>query len=585
MVNAGRLQTDARLIEDLVEDVKQGGIRIPSFQRGLRWQRSDVVKLFDSVVRGYPIGNLLLWRRRAPRDERLRIGALRIDAPERDAALYVVDGQQRLTSLANALTDEGHSDPRFALAYDVNTERFIESTGNSPFEIPLPVLFDLARLLQWFATRPAIASDAKLVERANKIAKSLKDFRVPVYVVEQSDESVLRDIFDRMNNYGRKLTRAEVFSALNDSTSQDGEGENLVKDLESIAAEVHQQTGFGLIDEPTLLLAMLARRNPNISRDIRGEFEKAGDPSASLFDFPSETAAEAREALVESLVRAVVFLQKDAAMPHFSFLPYRYLLVVLARFFAHFPSPSSGTARNLRRWFWRAAVLGPQVTRGNITSVTRAMCRRVVPGAADASVSGLLEMLEGFANTSVQVTAFRTNQAATRILLAAIWDLGPMWLDEADSLHAVRFDLETLVLALGESSSARSVVPLLSESEDLSESLRNRPGNRVMWPISDVPLDSPFSAFQIILNQSDLDSAQIDKLLASHAISGSTIVALKNGRVDEVVAGRDLAFAAQLASFVERQTEWKFEDTPSLDALTVPDLDEPRDDELTADVL
>ncbi|WP_328708616.1 DUF262 domain-containing protein [Microbispora hainanensis] len=40
--------------------VRDGRLRIPSFQRSFRWDRDDVVRLFDSVLRGYPIGTLLM---------------------------------------------------------------------------------------------------------------------------------------------------------------------------------------------------------------------------------------------------------------------------------------------------------------------------------------------------------------------------------------------------------------------------------------------------------------------------------------------------------------------------------------------
>lgn len=51
-------------VEQLTKWAWEGRIRIPHFQRPLRWQRDDVIKLFDSIVRGYPVGSLLLWRLR-----------------------------------------------------------------------------------------------------------------------------------------------------------------------------------------------------------------------------------------------------------------------------------------------------------------------------------------------------------------------------------------------------------------------------------------------------------------------------------------------------------------------------------------
>lgn len=64
---------------DLVAAALEGRIRIPEFQRPLRWQWEDVRRLFDSIVKGYPIGNLLLWKRPAP-EASIGLGGLRIQA-------------------------------------------------------------------------------------------------------------------------------------------------------------------------------------------------------------------------------------------------------------------------------------------------------------------------------------------------------------------------------------------------------------------------------------------------------------------------------------------------------------------------
>ena len=60
-------------IAELRTRVKAGQLRVPQFQRSFRWERRDVLNLVDSVLRGYPIGSLLLWKREAEA-ERLRIG-------------------------------------------------------------------------------------------------------------------------------------------------------------------------------------------------------------------------------------------------------------------------------------------------------------------------------------------------------------------------------------------------------------------------------------------------------------------------------------------------------------------------------
>ena len=53
-------------LSELRDLVATGRVRIPDFQRSFRWTNQDVVALFDSLHHGYPIGNLLMWKREAP---------------------------------------------------------------------------------------------------------------------------------------------------------------------------------------------------------------------------------------------------------------------------------------------------------------------------------------------------------------------------------------------------------------------------------------------------------------------------------------------------------------------------------------
>jgi uncharacterized protein with ParB-like and HNH nuclease domain len=252
--------------EDIVTEVLAGHVRVPSFQRKFRWQWEDVRRLFESMAKGYPIGNLLLWERHAEQD-RIKMGALSIDAPA-GPALFVVDGQQRVTSLANALTEVGAGDPSFSLAFDLEHETFQKPNPSKPdSHVPLHVIFDLQKLLSWFAERPA---QKNRLDAATKVAKAIRNYVIPAYVVKQQDEQVLRDIFDRMNNYGRRLTRAEVFSALHGGTTKPGSNLH----FSDIAEAVDAQTRFGRLDDDTLVKAVLSRRSPRILRDIRAEFEE-----------------------------------------------------------------------------------------------------------------------------------------------------------------------------------------------------------------------------------------------------------------------------------------------------------------------
>src|SRR5262249_48059036 len=149
----------------------------------------------DSIVKGYPIGSLLLWVRQSAK-ERITLGALSLEAPEGGDALWIVDGQQRVTSLANALHPDGAEDSTFAVHYDLVAQAFVPSPKlPEPHLIPLPVLFDLEKLVEWMAA--ARPTESQSFE-ARRVMKLLRQFKVPATLVRQEDEGTLTVIFDRM---------------------------------------------------------------------------------------------------------------------------------------------------------------------------------------------------------------------------------------------------------------------------------------------------------------------------------------------------------------------------------------------------
>lgn len=90
--------------QSLIAKIEQGNIKIPQFQRKFVWDINATAGLLDSILKGYPIGSFIIWKT----NERLRsvrnIGEMNFpDTPSGDMVQYVLDGQQRMTSLYVAL--------------------------------------------------------------------------------------------------------------------------------------------------------------------------------------------------------------------------------------------------------------------------------------------------------------------------------------------------------------------------------------------------------------------------------------------------------------------------------------------------
>ncbi|ROT31844.1 DUF262 domain-containing protein [Micromonospora sp. HM5-17] len=537
-------------VEGLVNMAWAGKIRVPRFQRSFRWSWEDVRRLFDSIVQGYPIGSLLLWTRSAPA-QRLQLGELRIDAPADSAAFWVVDGQQRITSLANALHPEGRKDRRFALAYDLRTETFVRTpAGKDPLVIPLPVLFNLQELLKWFSANPGIS---EYVDKASAITRRLRQFQVPAYEVSQDDPTVLQDIFDRMNNYGKRLSRAEIFSALN-AQEEDGK-----LTIDRIAENIDRDLGFGAIDGNTVLQAVLARRGTDVKRDIRHEFAAPDDEGG-------DAAFAAGE---EALRRAVTFLQQECSVPHFTMLAYRYLLVPLARLFAHYPDLDARNRRLLRRWYWRAAVAGPQQFKAGTGDAARLLCTKVRTDDLSASIQGLLDLVEQKNPSLPRLQGFATNQAATKIVLCSWWAAEPRSPETGEP-----YQIADLADVLRDQATARDAVRYLIPSRQVPKRYRPEAANRVLMPALSVDSEEVGG---LLLRQPTEDMTWWPAMLRSHALTGDIVAHLRKGEVGEALTMRQHLLATSLDSFLERMCEWRFEDTPPLFDLLIEDEDEGDD--------
>lgn len=91
---------DSKNYDDLINEVQQGVIKIPKFQRDFVWDISKTAGLLDSILKGYPIGTFILWETDQRINDMKNIGNLDLpDTPAGRNVQYVLDGQQRITSL------------------------------------------------------------------------------------------------------------------------------------------------------------------------------------------------------------------------------------------------------------------------------------------------------------------------------------------------------------------------------------------------------------------------------------------------------------------------------------------------------
>lgn len=111
-------------LSQLLGDIDLGKLALPELQRPFVWQKSAVRDLLDSMYRGFPVGYLMLWNA-AEVDSR----SIGVDGKQHTPTEFIVDGQQRLTSLyaivkGAEVTFKDFSRGRIRLAFRPRDGRF-----------------------------------------------------------------------------------------------------------------------------------------------------------------------------------------------------------------------------------------------------------------------------------------------------------------------------------------------------------------------------------------------------------------------------------------------------------------------------
>ena len=102
--------TNPILLKKLLQDVSDCKIQLPDFQRGWVWDDERIKGLLVSISRGFPVGAVMTLQ--SGGDIRFKARPVQGVAANGDVApqQFLLDGQQRLTSLYQALVYDGAVD-------------------------------------------------------------------------------------------------------------------------------------------------------------------------------------------------------------------------------------------------------------------------------------------------------------------------------------------------------------------------------------------------------------------------------------------------------------------------------------------
>lgn len=336
-------------IRQLLARVAEGEIRIPAFQREFVWEPDRVQFLMDSIYKGFPIGTLLFWRTREKLQSDRDLGPYVLPEPKDQYPIdYVLDGQQRLTSIFSVFQTElmpadnpkvdwvdvyfdmqAHEDAQDSQFMALRPEDVDEAR-----HFPLNILFDVTAY--GARVRKLDEAEAQIID---DLQNRFKEAQIPVETIETNDHSKIAIVFERVNRGGVPLDTYQLLAAWTWSGDFDLRGK-----FDDLAAEL-DDGGYGdLGTDPDLLLKCVAAV---VSNESTARAVVALKGSDVRDQFP---------ALTVGIKGAVEFLQKQCGVVSLKVLPYKSMLIPLVRFFATDNAnglhPTGEQLATLRAWFW-----------------------------------------------------------------------------------------------------------------------------------------------------------------------------------------------------------------------------------------
>lgn len=348
--------------EDLMKDVRDGKVKVPTFQRDFVWQQKDIILLLDSIYRKYPIGSFIFWKTDKKLDHHREIcGRALKDIAEGKDINYVLDGQQRITSLYSAI-EHGRKDnnaciyffdlkeDRFdyeLVEYEHNPEKTKEQNEEAEMilikqkhkkleennRIPLNKIFvDAPTYSKYMMTFPL-----EFQEKVHILHGTFTNY--PFSIIELTEETDFKKIcriFDRINNTGKKLSIVSLMVARSWA-----EGFDLRSKLNNVRSKFED---FGEISEVTILQSAAVILNDKKCKS------KEIDKNLNINDLRDNWTI-----IEKSLELAVDYLRDNFKIAKIAYLPFDSVIVVLA-YVANKKNDLSAYNHYIRLWFWNACL-------------------------------------------------------------------------------------------------------------------------------------------------------------------------------------------------------------------------------------
>lgn len=330
--------------------IEDGTIKVPKFQREFVWEVKKSAELLDSILKGYPIGTFIFWKT----DEKLQyikdIGGFELKRQKKSGMTsYILDGQQRITSLYACLNGLGIKNNDYSQIY-VNLQAkddeqivFVDIEElNKKHIISFTEIFnmDIVNVNKKFK--------GKDIVRIQELNNRLINYELSTIDVENAPIDIATDIFTRINVSGKPLSVFEIMCAKIYDEKNNFDLAEKVKTL----LEDWSSKEYDTISTTTILQCVsICLKNSCKNKDI--------------LNLKKSDFIDNFESIKKSMSKAIDYLKNPFGAVASKILPYDALLVPFTYYFYNNnnKTPNEFAREHLRDYFWRC-VLNQRFTEG-----------------------------------------------------------------------------------------------------------------------------------------------------------------------------------------------------------------------------
>jgi len=374
-------------IEELVDLVKSEQLVLPEIQREFVWNLQKIADLWDSIYRGYPIGQLLFWETdknipaysffdhklsdKNAADELVFVAKKpnwhHNKTVSSNDKIIVLDGQQRLTSLYLGLSEHGvkvqpQRNSRDHKIHIMKLGLFIgkqdgskdENQEKEPLFAWKPIDKDGAIKDANYVSLPGALAGKKQSAQVQTLKARLRYKNeikgaeiiptiIPVMDLTGMDTADVLEVFQRLNNGGQKMSKSELFLAM-------WFGEDKANHLKKDVNELRKMFGDFVVKDDTIT-RILAR--------VFGDKEKSDNLSKNEYSpdmFPRIQRGLGR--LKIAVKDSIKFINDECHIYSDSEMLSHSLFVPIVYTFYINPKITDESKKYLRSFIYRSLIFG-----------------------------------------------------------------------------------------------------------------------------------------------------------------------------------------------------------------------------------